>query len=171
MTSYAIKKALKALVRCSWVNRIWLPAVPAMCDPVAVAAHLMEKMRKDAESHAGEDKRKRELIDACNMADQIIYQMEKLLKDNADKISEGDKAPIKAAIEKVKQAASGEDVAAIRRSIEELQQASHAMAEHLNKQQPGGGAGGGGAGGAGAQPSGDGKGKDDVIDAEFEVKK
>ena len=65
------------------------------------------------------------------------------------------------------QAASGEDVNAIRRSIEELQQASHAMAEHLYKQQPGGGAGGG----AGAQPSGDGKDKEDVIDAEFEVKK
>ncbi len=136
-----------------------------------LSAAEVEKMRKDAETHAGEDKRKRELIDARNMADQIIYQMEKLLKDNADKISEGDKAPIKSAIEKVKQAASGEDVAAIRRSIEELQQASHAMAEHLYKQQPGGGAGGGGAGGAGAQPSGDGKGKDDVIDAEFEVKK
>ena len=136
-----------------------------------LSAAEVEKMRKDAEAHADEDKRKRELIDARNMADQIIYQMEKLLKDNADKISEGDKTPIKSAIEKVKQAASGDDVAAIRRSIEELQQASHAMAEHLYKQQPSGGAGGGGAGGAGAQPSGDGKGKDDVIDAEFEVKK
>jgi molecular chaperone DnaK len=129
----------------------------------------VEKMRKDAEEHAADDKRKRELIDARNQADQMVYQMEKLLKDNAAKISESDQTPIKAAIEKVKQAASGEDAAAIHEAVNQLQQASHAMAQHLYGQQPPGG-------GAGTQPSGDGhggaeKGKEDVIDAEFEVKK
>jgi len=129
-------------------------------------------MRHEAESHAEEDKRKHELIDARNGADQMVWQMEKLLKENADKISDSDKAPIQAAIDKVKQAAKKDDVNAIKQAINELQQASHAMAQHLYAKAPGGGPGQ-------AQqppPSGDGqqgqaKGKDDVIDAEFEVKK
>ncbi len=54
----------------------------------------VEKMRRDAESHADEDKKKRELADVRNEADQTIWQIEKLLKDNAGKISEGDKAPV-----------------------------------------------------------------------------
>src|SRR5205807_7638107 len=121
-------------------------------------------------AHAEEDKRKRELIDERNKADQIVWQMEKLLKDNADKVSEADKAPIQAAIEKVKQAASREDVAAIRQAIGELEQASHAMAQHLySKGQQGG------PSPSGAQPTGDGQGKakgsEDVVDAEYEVKK
>jgi len=131
----------------------------------------VEKMRRDAETHAADDKRKRELIDARNEADQRIYQMEKLLKEHQDKVSDADKAPIRAAIEKVKQAASKDDSAAIKQAIAELEQASHAMAQHLYRQQGPGAAGPG----PGAQPSGDGhgaeKGKEDVIDAEFEVKK
>jgi molecular chaperone DnaK len=127
----------------------------------------IERMRRDAESHAEEDKRRKELIDARNEADSRIYAMEKLLRENADKIKESDKAPIQAAIEKVKQASSGEDVAAIRRAIGDLDQAAQALAQHLYSQgQPGAAAGAAGATG------GDGKtGKDDVIDAEFEVKK
>src|SRR5262249_46383413 len=121
------------------------------------------------ELHAGEDKQKRELVDARNQADQMVWQMEKLLKENADKITDADKAPIQAAIERVKQVASRDDVIAIKQAINDLQHASHAMAQHLYKQQPGGGPEGPGPGGA--QASGDGKGKDDVIDAEFEVKK
>jgi molecular chaperone DnaK len=130
----------------------------------------VEKMRRDADSHASEDKHKRELIEARNEADNRIYQIEKLLKENSDKLSDGDKKPIQAAVERLKQAASGDDVGAIRTALGELEQASHAMAQHLYRgQQPGGE-------GAGAQPAGDGqgganKGKDDVIDAEFEVKK
>jgi len=76
-----------------------------------------------------------------------------------------DKAPISAAIEKVKQAASRDDVADIRRAIGELEQASHAMAQHISRAQASAP-----PSGDGAKPSGDGK-KDDVIDAEFEVKK
>src|SRR5581483_12513224 len=104
--------------------------------------------------HADEDKRKRELIDARNQADQMVWQMEKMLKENADKISEGDKAPIQAAIENVKKAASGEDVNAIKQAVENLQQASHAMAQHLYSRQQPGGAGGPGEPG----PSGPGAG-------------
>jgi molecular chaperone DnaK len=134
-----------------------------------LSAAEVERMRRDAEAHADEDKRKRELIDARNHADQVVYQMEKLLKDNADKVTEADKKPIQAAIEKVKQAASGDDANAIKQAIDQLQQASHAMAQHLyGQQQQAGGPQGG------AAPSGDGHekgGKEDVIDAEFEVKK
>jgi molecular chaperone DnaK len=134
----------------------------------------VEKMRREAESHADDDRKRRELIDARNKADQMIYQMEKLLKDNADKLSEGDRAPIQSAIEKLKQVASKDDVAAINTAIGELEQASHAMAQHLySRGQPGAGPDGStAAGGAGATPGdSQGKGKDDVIDAEFEVKK
>jgi molecular chaperone DnaK len=130
----------------------------------------VEKMRRDAEAHASDDKQRRELIEARNEADNRIYQIEKLLKDNADKIRDTDRQPIQSAIEKLKQKASGEDTAAIRQAISELEQASHAMAQHLYSQgQPGPGAGPG----PGPQTAGgeQGKGKDDVIDAEFEVKK
>ena len=133
----------------------------------------VEKMRRDAEAHADEDKRKRELADLRNEADQTIWQIEKALKENADKIPESDKAPIQSAVEKLKQAASGNDVNAIRQALSNLQSAAHAMAQHLNR---GGEQGGPGQGGptTGTQPGGDGRGgqgKEDVIDAEFEVKK
>ncbi len=129
----------------------------------------VERMRREAESHADEDKRKRELIDVRNQADQIIYAMEKMLKDNAAKISDADKAPIQSAIERLKQAASKDDVQDIKRAIDELQQASHAMAQHMYTQGQAAGAGAG----TGATTDGQSqdKGKDDVIDAEFEVKK
>jgi molecular chaperone DnaK len=131
----------------------------------------IERMRRDAESHADEDKRKKELIDARNEADSKVYQLEKLLRENGEKIKEADKAPIQSAIEKVKQAQTGEDVAALRRAIGDLDQAAHAMSQHLYSQaEPGGGPTG--PTGPSAPPGGDGKsGKDDVIDAEFEVKK
>jgi molecular chaperone DnaK len=132
----------------------------------------VERMRREAESHAEDDKKRRELIDERNKADQMVYQLEKLLKDNADKIGESDKAPIQAAIEKVKQAQKSDDLNAIRSAIGELEQASHAMAQHLYKQQGGPGGASPGGGQAGEAPGGDGKGgKEDVIDAEFEVKK
>jgi molecular chaperone DnaK len=129
----------------------------------------VDRMRHEAEEHAGEDKKKRELIDARNEADQRIYHLEKLLKENADKIGEADRAPIQAAIEKVKQAASRDDANAIKQAIGELEQASHAMAQHLYSKGPGPQ-----QQGPGKPPPTDGAGKtgkDDVIDAEFEVKK
>src|SRR5262245_54456739 len=125
----------------------------------------VEKMRRDAEAHAEEDKRRRELAEARNEADSVVWQIEKLLKENGDKLSERDRAPIQSAIERVKEAAKGEDLQAIRQSLSDLQAAAQAMAQHMHR-QPGG-----------QQPSGDGHGnggagkKEDVIDAEFEVKK
>jgi molecular chaperone DnaK len=129
----------------------------------------IENMRKDAESHAAEDKKKRELAEARNHADQMAYQMERMLKEHGEKLSESDKAPIKSAIEKVRERAKGDDTGAIKQAIGELEQAAHAMSQHLYKQA-------GPQGGPGAGQSPDGKSKDsgkpdDVIDAEFEVKK
>ena len=96
----------------------------------------------------------------------MAYQTEKLIKDMGDKLAENDKAPITSAIERVRTAAKGEDVAAMKQALDALQQASHAMSQQLYKgaqAQPGGEA-------PGAAPASD-KGKDDVVDAEFEVKK
>jgi len=138
----------------------------------------VDRMAREAESHAEEDKKRRELADARNEADQAIWSIEKLMKDNTAKLSDGDKQPIQAAIEKVKQAASGNDVAAIQQALNNLQTAAHALAQHVQRQ--GGGTDGGEgptAGGPtphrdGGGPGADGAGKkDDVIDAEFEVKK
>jgi molecular chaperone DnaK len=130
----------------------------------------VERMRKDAEAHAAEEKKKVELIDARNQADAIIYGIEKQLKELGDKIGATDRQAIQSAVERTKQAASGEDVQAIRQAVSDLHAAAAAMAQHVHR--PGdGGAGGGFAGGGEAPPQGGGGGKDDVIDAEFEVKK
>jgi molecular chaperone DnaK len=130
----------------------------------------VERMRKEAESHAAETKKRVELINARNEADAVVFQMEKLLKENEGKISEGDKAPIRSAMDRVKEAAKGEDVGAIKQAVENLHQASHAMAQHLYGQRPTAGTGGpdGGAAPGGAAPGGK---EEDVQDAEFEVKK
>lgn len=128
----------------------------------------IDKMRKDAELHAADDKKKRELAETRNQCEQMAYQTEKLLKDMGDKLAENDKAPITSAIEKVRSEAKGEDVAAMKQALDALQQASYAMSQQLYKSsqgQPGAEPGPGGA-----SPAGD-KGKDDVVDAEFEVKK
>jgi molecular chaperone DnaK len=126
----------------------------------------VEKMRRDAEQHAEEDRRRRELAEARNEADSVVWQIENLLKENADKVSERDRAPIQSAIDRVKDAAKGEDVQAIRQALSDLQAAAQAMAQHVHRQPQGGPSedGHGGQGGAGG-------GKEDVIDAEFEVKK
>ena len=129
----------------------------------------IERMRKDADAHADEDRTKRELAEARNTADRTVYEIEKLLKEHSDKLSDADKQAVGSALEKLKEKAKGDDAAAIKQAIDELQQASHALAQHLYQQA--------GAGSATEeQPSADGaKGdtqKDDgVIDAEFEVKK
>jgi molecular chaperone DnaK len=128
----------------------------------------IESMRKDAESHAEDDKRKRELVEAHNTADSEVYRMEKLLKEHADKLNDTDKKAVESAMDKVKEAAKGEDAAAINQAINDLQQASQALAQHLYQSADAGPD-------AGPQTAGDqgggGEKDDGVIDAEFEVKK
>jgi molecular chaperone DnaK len=131
----------------------------------------VDRMMREAEAHAEEDKKRRAVTDARNQADGLVYQVEKTLNENREKIPVGDISRIESSIAALKKALEGDDEAAIRSGMENLQKASHAMAEALYKQtQSGpeaGGAPGGGqaAGGTTAGPGGaasDG----DVIDAE-----
>jgi molecular chaperone DnaK len=128
----------------------------------------VEKMRKEAEVHAEEDRRKRELIDARTQADQMIYQMEKLLRENAANLSEGDRSPMQSAIARVKDVMNGNDVSAIRRAISDLEQASQAMAQHVQAAREA--EAGADAGGHGDENGRNGHTSDEVVDAEFEVK-
>jgi molecular chaperone DnaK len=122
----------------------------------------VEKMSKDAERFAEEDKKKKELADAQNEAESTIYSVEQALAQAGDKLAEGDKAPVVAAVEKVKQVKDGGDINAIKQAVNNLQTAAHAMSQHVGRS----------AGGeAPPPPQGTAKGGDDVIDAEFEVKK
>ncbi len=141
----------------------------------------IDRMQRDAESHATEDKRKRDLAEARNTAEQRVYQLEKLMEENKEKLSESDTQAVHAAIAKVNEVKGGEDPEAINRAIDDLQRASQAMAEHLYaaSAQAGPGAGGGpeaggtAAGGSasdGGSSAGGGKSDDEVIDVEFEEK-
>jgi molecular chaperone DnaK len=131
----------------------------------------IERMQRDAESHAAEDKRKRDLAEARNTADQRVYQLEKLMDENKDKLSDADKSAVRSAIERVKEVVKGEDAAAINQAVEDLQRASQAMAEHLYAAS-GAGATSGQAAGSGSPNGGtDGGNPEDVIDVEFEEKK
>jgi molecular chaperone DnaK len=127
----------------------------------------VEKMKRDAEAHADEDKRKREIADLHNQAEQDVWGIEKLMKEAGDKIGDNDKAPVNAAIEKVRLALKGTDKDAIQQALSNLQNAAHALAQHI--QRSGGDAGAPPQGSPGPMPGAGGK--DDVIDAEFEVKK
>jgi len=126
----------------------------------------IEDMKKQAEAHADEDKKKKELAEAKNNGSRIVYDVEKLLKEHAEKIDESSKTAIEASVKKVNDALETEDVAAINSACEELQQATHAFTEQMYKaSQEAGGAEGAApeAGGAAAD-------EEDVIDAEFEKK-
>ncbi len=129
----------------------------------------VEKMKRDADSHAAEDKRRRDLAEAKNKASTSVYEVEKMLKEHGAKLDASSKAAIEAAMEKVKAAEKGENADEINAAVEALQQASYAMAQHMYGQA---GAAGGGPEAASAGPAGgDGQPKDDnVIDAEFERK-
>ncbi len=129
----------------------------------------VERMMKEAESHADEDKRRRDEIETRNRADQAVYGAERMIKDTGDKLSASDKQAIETAMESVKKASEGTDAAELQRALDQLTSAQHKAAEALYKQQaPGGGAAGGGASGGGAAPgaSAGGDQKGDVIDAE-----
>jgi molecular chaperone DnaK len=94
----------------------------------------VERMVKDAQSHASEDQARRDLIDARNQADSLAYQVEKTVNDNRTKIAVGELSTIEAAIAEARRVAQTDDLAAIRNATEALQRASHAIAEQLYKQ-------------------------------------
>ena len=126
----------------------------------------IQQLVKDAELHAEEDKKKRELVDARNMADSLVYSTEKSVKEVGDKLDEATKSGIDQAIGNLKKAMEGDDAEQIKRLTEELTQASHKLAEtvysHASQQQAQG------AGSAGGDPSGQASKDDDVVDADFE---
>lgn len=129
----------------------------------------IEKLVKEAEAHAADDKKKQELISARNQADGLIYGTEKSIKDLGDKLDAALKSDIEGKIASLKTLMEGEDVEAIKKATEELAQASHKLAEQLYSQaqgqQPGADAAAGTQPGAGA--AGGKKADDDVIDADF----
>jgi molecular chaperone DnaK len=131
-----------------------------------------EKMRADAESHADDDKRKLAEIEARNQLDNRVYQMEKLLLENREKLPEGEVKAVETALEKAKSALAGGGLESIEAANKELESASHKVAEVLYRSAPAPGAGGAGpagAGGASGGPSAEPKkhGEGEVIDAEY----
>jgi molecular chaperone DnaK len=135
-----------------------------------LAKEEVEKMAREAESHKGEDERRRQEIEARNRADAMVYSTEKLLKENRDKISDADARNIEEAVAETKKAMESGNIDNINRAVDKLTQATHKMAEAMYRQTPPPPPGGGPQ--PGAQPGGDGQAggqgkKEDVIDAEF----
>jgi molecular chaperone DnaK len=131
----------------------------------------VDKMMKEAESHAEEDRKRKEEIETRNHADQAVYGAEKLVREAGDKLSPADRAPIETAIEELKKAIERNDTAEMKRTMEALNTAQHRAAEAMYKNAQGGpGAGGPGAagqpGGSGPASAGGGASQGDVIDAE-----
>ena len=121
----------------------------------------IQKMVKDAEAHAAEDKKRRELVEAKNQGESLVHSTEKSVKEFGDKVSAEDKSAIETAVEALKTALGGEDAEAIKSRTNELLQASMKLGEAMYKASQA-------EGQAGAQPGGEQEPKkDDVIDAEF----
>jgi len=121
----------------------------------------IDRMKKDAESHAAEDKQRRELAEAKNKASMSVYETEKVLKEHGAKLDVASKAAVEASIEKVRNAEKGTDLAEINSAVENLQQASYSLAQHVQNA----------ATEAEAAPvAAESKSDDGVIDAEFEKK-
>jgi molecular chaperone DnaK len=141
-----------------------------------LAKDEVERMMKEAEAHAADDKQRREEIEVRNRADQAVYGAERLLKDTGDKLGASDKQAIETAMEAVKKANEGTDASAIQRALDQLMAAQHKAAESLYKQQAAGASGpssgSGPTDGSGAAPgsapggSASAEQKGDVIDAE-----
>ena len=126
----------------------------------------IDKAVKEAEQYAAEDKARKDEVDTRNNADQIIYQSEKTLNEMGDKVTEAEKAPVKEAIEKLKTAQKGTDLAAIKAATEEVQKAFYAVSEKLYKNAaPQGEANAAPNAGAGQQAGGS---DDGVVDADYE---
>jgi molecular chaperone DnaK len=125
----------------------------------------IDRMRKEADIHAADDRKRLELATLRNQADQMCYQLEKLIKEHKDKLKESDREPLERAIQKTREKAKTDDAQAIKSALEELEQVSHAFSKSIYEKA--------GAAPQGASENGAEKKKgsgDDAIDAEFEVK-
>jgi len=131
----------------------------------------IEKMRRDAEAHAAEDKRKRETVEARNRADQLVWQTEQALKEHGEKIPADERGRIESAMNQVKEAMKGDDADAIKKSMEALMTASQTIGKILYEEAAKkAGPKGAPAGAAAGAAAGEKKKDEDVIDAEYEVK-
>ena len=127
----------------------------------------VDRMMREAESHADEDKQRREEVEARNRADQAVYGAERMIQDAGDKLSASDRQAIERATEELKKAIGSNDAPSITRAMEELTRVQHKAAEALYRQSQGGPAGGSGAGPEpGGGQTGSAPPKDEVIDAE-----
>jgi molecular chaperone DnaK len=128
-------------------------------------------MVKEAEEHAEEDKKRRELVEAKNQAEALIHGAQKTLSEGADKLSDSDKAPVETAVEELKQATAGEDVEDIRAKTEALGQVSMKLGEAMYaaaSEETGAETGDSGGGGQAEGDSGGAAEDDKVVDADFE---
>lgn len=130
----------------------------------------IQRIIKEAEQYAEEDKRKRELAEARNQADSLIYSVEKTLRELGDKVPESLKKEVEEKISELKKVMEGEDINAIRRASDELTQASYRLAEMLYREKASKATGTSGTTEEAGKTSKE-KGKDDVIDADFEEMK
>lgn len=114
----------------------------------------IERMVQEARQHEAEDRRRRELAEARNNADNLIYQTEKALRELGDKVPAGERSNIESKINALKQAIQGDDLQQIRRASDDLQHAFHALSQQLYAQQ------------AGGATSGDGRAEGEVVEGE-----
>ncbi len=150
--------------------------------PKKLSEEEIQKMVKEAEKFAEEDKKKKEEIETLNQANSVVYQTEKALKDYGDKVTADEKSKVEKELTVLRDAIKDKDVAKIQSAVEAVQKASHKIAEEMYKASAAQQAGAGAAAGAGAQDNRDDHasgepeqqagqgGADDVIDADFKVK-
>lgn len=129
----------------------------------ALGRDEIQKMMRDAEAHADEDKRRRDEAETRNQADTVVYQTEKLLRDNADKINADEKARLEDALKGVKDALGSDDVDRVRSASESLMQVTSTVAQRMYQEAAQSGADGSGADGSTGATSAD----DEVVDAEI----
>lgn len=128
----------------------------------------IEKMKQDAKSHEEEDKKKKELIEARNQLDSLIYSVEKAVKEYGDKVSEDEKKKVAEAVEKARQALTSDSAETMKKAQEELMQASHKISEKIYKDAQAQAQAQGGPSAQGAEDASGDK-KEDVVDADYKV--
>ncbi|MFH1069142.1 MAG: Hsp70 family protein, partial [Candidatus Glassbacteria bacterium] len=129
----------------------------------------IERMVKDAESHAGEDKQKREAADTHNRADQMAYETEKQLKELADKLDESTRGRLQSAVDRVREALKGSSTEAIKSANEELTKIWNEAAQAMYQAQAAGQQAGTGGGAADAKSSSTSSSDENVVEADYEV--
>ncbi|NLX06570.1 MAG: molecular chaperone DnaK [Phycisphaerae bacterium] len=133
----------------------------------------VRRMTEDAKKYEADDKKRRELVDLRNQADQVVYTTEKTLKEHGEKVGPQERSNVEAALNNLREVMKGDDADAIKRAMENVMQASQEIGKKIYENVAGGQAQAGAAAGEGPQagPEGGSKGGDDVIDAEYEEKK